>query len=109
MDGMYDDNFYFNNPVDYLSNLADPWYYDQLASCDIHIATGNGPWEDSSSSYRLSRILQQQGHPSLARRLGPARRTRLAVLEAPDAGVRQPAVLVRGCAPIPLCSSSGER
>ena len=24
MDGMYDDNFYFNNPVDYLSNLSDP-------------------------------------------------------------------------------------
>ena len=25
MSGMYDDNTYFNNPVDYLSNLSDPW------------------------------------------------------------------------------------
>jgi len=24
MNGLYDDNFYFNNPVDYLSNLSDP-------------------------------------------------------------------------------------
>ena len=24
MDGMYDDNFYFNNPVDYMANQNDP-------------------------------------------------------------------------------------
>jgi esterase/lipase superfamily enzyme len=61
MDGMYDDNFYFNNPVDYLANLADPWYYEQFATCDIHIATGHGPWEDSGPSYRLSEILRSKG------------------------------------------------
>ena len=61
MDGMYDDNFYFNNPVDYLSNLSDPWFYEQLATCDIHIATGTGPWEDSGQSYRLSGILSSKG------------------------------------------------
>jgi esterase/lipase superfamily enzyme len=57
MDGAYDDNFYFNNPVDYLSNLSDPWTLGHLGSCDVHIATGSGPWENSSESYRLSRIL----------------------------------------------------
>ena len=61
MDGMYDDNFYFNNPVDYLANLADPWYYEQLASCDIHLATGHGPWENSGPSRRLSAILWNKG------------------------------------------------
>jgi esterase/lipase superfamily enzyme len=61
MDGMYDDNFYFNNPIDYLANLSDPWYVEQLSSCDIHIATGHGPFEDSSSSYRLSGILAGKG------------------------------------------------
>jgi esterase/lipase superfamily enzyme len=61
MDGMYDDNFYFNNPVDYLSNLADPWYYEQLASCDIHLVTGHGPWENSGPSRRLSAILWSKG------------------------------------------------
>jgi esterase/lipase superfamily enzyme len=57
MDGMYDDNFYFNNPVDYLANLNDRWHLEQLASCDIHISTGSGPWENSGPSYALSRVL----------------------------------------------------
>ena len=61
MDGTYDDNFYFNNPVDYLAKLSDPDTLAQLASCDIHIATGTGPYEDSSSSYRLSEILTSRG------------------------------------------------
>jgi esterase/lipase superfamily enzyme len=61
MDGMYDDNFYFNNPVDYLANLSDPWLLGQLASCDIHIITGTGPWEKSGASYRLSEILWSKG------------------------------------------------
>jgi esterase/lipase superfamily enzyme len=61
MSGMYDDNFYFNNPVDYLSNLADPWFYAQFSTCDIHIATGTGAWEDSGPSYHLSHILKSKG------------------------------------------------
>ena len=48
MDGMYDDNFYFNNPVDYLANLSDGWYFEQYNSCDIHLITGTGPWENSA-------------------------------------------------------------
>ena len=61
MDGMYDDNFYFNNPVDYLESLSDPWYLEQLSTCDIHIATGTGAWEDSGHSYRLSAVLSGRG------------------------------------------------
>ena len=57
MDGQFDNNFYFNNPVDYLANLSDGRVYDQLASCDIHISTGCGPWEHSGPSYRLSQVL----------------------------------------------------
>ena len=100
MDGMYDDNFYFNNPVDYLPNLSDPWTYVNLATCDIHIATGSGPYENSGPSYHFASLLQQQGHPALARRLGPERRPRLAVLAPPDVGVLRTAVLtsaVQGC------------
>ena len=33
LDGYYDDYCYFNNPVDYLPNLSDPWFLDQLRSC----------------------------------------------------------------------------
>ena len=61
MDGAYDDNFYFNNPVDYLANASDPWLLGHLATCDIHIATGSGPWEQSGESYRLSHILRSRG------------------------------------------------
>jgi esterase/lipase superfamily enzyme len=61
MDGMYDDNFYFNNPVDYLANLSDSWYYEQLASCDIHLITGTGQWEHSGPTYRLSEVLSSKG------------------------------------------------
>jgi esterase/lipase superfamily enzyme len=64
MNGAYDDNFYFNNPVDYLANIADSWMLNQLASCDIHIATGSGPFEHSGEAYRLSEILASRriGH-----------------------------------------------
>ena len=63
MDGGYDENFYFHNPVDYLSNLSDPWYFDQYGTCDIHLATGTGPWEDSSATYALSGVLSRKGIP----------------------------------------------
>ena len=87
MNGAYDDNFYFNNPVDYIANLSDPWMLGQLASCDIHLATGTGPFEHSGEAYRLSEILAQPRHRASPGRLGPARRARLAVLEASDAGI----------------------
>jgi esterase/lipase superfamily enzyme len=61
MDGVYDENFYFNNPVDYLANLSDAWALGHLASCDIHIATGTGPWERRDEAYRLSGILASRG------------------------------------------------
>jgi esterase/lipase superfamily enzyme len=61
MDGMYDDNFYFNNPVDYLANLSDGWAYHHLASCDIHLVTGTGEWERPAPTYRLSDILRGKG------------------------------------------------
>jgi esterase/lipase superfamily enzyme len=60
MDGQYDDNFYFNNPIDYLANQSDPWFYDNVANCDIHISTGCGPWEKSGPSYYLSEILNRK-------------------------------------------------
>lgn len=61
MDGGYDENFYFHNPVDYLSNLSDPWYFEQYASCEIHLVTGTGPWEQPAMTYQLSGILSRKG------------------------------------------------
>jgi len=28
-----------------------------LHGCDIHLATGHGPWEDSGPTYRFSQVL----------------------------------------------------
>jgi len=61
MGGMYDDNFYFQNPVDYLANLEDRWFLDQLSTCEIRLVTGSGPYEKSHYSYDLSRVLDSKG------------------------------------------------
>jgi esterase/lipase superfamily enzyme len=61
MDGMFDDNFYFNNPVDYMANMDDGWTREQLDSCDIHLATGHGPWEDKGPTYRMAEVLGRKG------------------------------------------------
>ena len=61
MGGLYDDNFYFHNPVDYLANMHDPWAFEQLASCEIRLVTGSGPWEKSHLTYALSEVLSRKG------------------------------------------------
>jgi esterase/lipase superfamily enzyme len=61
MDGMYDDNFYFNNPMDYMGNLSDQHLITLLSSCDIHLATGTGPWENSGPTYQFSQVLSAHG------------------------------------------------
>lgn len=71
MDGDYDDNFYFNNPVDYVANLSDPWYYHHLRRSDIRLATGHGPYEDSGPTYRFSEILRRKEIPHSLDDWGP--------------------------------------
>jgi esterase/lipase superfamily enzyme len=61
MDGLYDDNFYFHNPIDYVASLTDGWYLDQLASCEIRLVTGSGPYEESRHTYAFSGVLARRG------------------------------------------------
>jgi esterase/lipase superfamily enzyme len=61
MGGMYDDNFYFQNPVDYMGGLTDPWFLDQLSTCEIRLVTGSGPHEKSAYSYAMSGVLAHNG------------------------------------------------
>jgi esterase/lipase superfamily enzyme len=62
-DDYYDDNVYFNNPVDYLPNLGG-WDLEQLRhKRHIHIVTGQGAYENPDASRRLSGILHQKGIP----------------------------------------------
>jgi esterase/lipase superfamily enzyme len=61
MDGMYDDNFYFHNPIDYMAGMVDGWFLQQLDSCEIRLVTGSGPWEDSRPTYAFSSVLARKG------------------------------------------------
>ena len=64
LNGYYDDNLYFNNPVDYLSSLNDDYYLPILRHADaIYIITGQGAYEDPGRSRQLSDILNSKGIP----------------------------------------------
>ena len=60
VDGYYDDNFYFNNPVDYTANLHNFEQLVALRSQDIILATGQDD-ANRASSERLSANLWQHG------------------------------------------------
>ena len=87
MDGLYDDNFYFNNPVDYVSQMDDP--HVQGDARRVRDPPRDGPWAVGGQRADVpdGRRPGGQGASAPPRRLGRARRTRLAVLEAPDARV----------------------
>jgi esterase/lipase superfamily enzyme len=62
--GYQDDNVYFNNPVDYLSNLTDDHYLPMLRRAEaIVIVTGQGAYEAPERSRHLSEILNKKGIP----------------------------------------------
>lgn len=59
--GYYDDNCYFNSPVDYLPQWNDENILNTLRRKSIIIASGQGPYEDPDASRRLSQILRSKG------------------------------------------------
>lgn len=62
--GYYDDNCYFNSPVDYLANLTDEHLLSQLrAKQHIYILTGQGAWEKPELSEHLAQVLSAKGIP----------------------------------------------
>ncbi|MEM1269575.1 MAG: alpha/beta hydrolase-fold protein [Bacteroidota bacterium] len=61
--GYYDDNVYFNSPVDYLERLTDGHVLNQLRHKRIHIVTGQGPYENPGASHRISNIMHGKGIP----------------------------------------------
>ena len=84
MDGDYDDNFYYNNPVDYLANLERPLVPPPPRPGrhpPRHRATG--PTRTRARPTSSSEVLVAQGHPPHRGQLGSRRGPRLAVLEEP--------------------------
>ena len=62
--GYYDDNCYFNSPVDYLPNLNDEYLLGKLRSKGhIHILSGQGDYEAPEHSVRLAQVLSSKGIP----------------------------------------------
>lgn len=58
--GYHDDNVYFNNPVEYMPNLGEGWYMDNIRRMGIVLATGD---QDicKEDNYRMSGILHSKG------------------------------------------------
>lgn len=60
-DGYYDDNIYYNNPVDYMPRMEEHNILEQIRRCHINIVTGQGKWEAPEQSRRMSTILWEKG------------------------------------------------
>lgn len=60
-DGYYDDNCYFNSPIDYLPRWNDENILNMLRHKSIIIASGQGSYENPDASRKLSDILNAKG------------------------------------------------
>ena len=59
--GYYDDNCYFNSPIDYLPHWTDDNIMKLLKQKSIIIASWQGKHEDPEASLRLSEVLNSKG------------------------------------------------
>ncbi len=63
-DGFYDDDVYFNSPIDYLPNLGDEGALRALrAKRHIYFVSGQGSYEKPSASVDIGRVLASKGIP----------------------------------------------
>jgi esterase/lipase superfamily enzyme len=63
--GYYDEDVYFNSPVDYIPNMTEGEHLDQLRSKrHIHFVTGSGPYEAPQESWRIADVLGAKGIPN---------------------------------------------
>jgi esterase/lipase superfamily enzyme len=62
MDGYYDNEFYFNNPADYLPNMSDSWFLERYRKMRIILAAGD---HDIclGENFRIAEILGKRGIP----------------------------------------------
>ncbi|HTU47796.1 MAG TPA: alpha/beta hydrolase-fold protein [Bryobacteraceae bacterium] len=62
MDGYYDSDFYFNNPVDYIPNMNDPWFLERYQKLKLILAAGD---HDIclGENFRMAHILGTKGIP----------------------------------------------
>ncbi len=62
--GYFDENCYFNSPMDYMSNMNDPYWLNLLRSKrHLYLVSGRGSYEDPSASVALGQVLSAKGIP----------------------------------------------
>jgi esterase/lipase superfamily enzyme len=60
--GYHDEQVYYNSPMDYLPNLNDNWYLENIRkSKHIYILSGSGDYEDPQAAENLARVLYNKG------------------------------------------------
>ncbi len=61
-DGYNDEQVYINSPMNYMPNLTDEWYLNNIRkSHHIHILSGSGAYEDPGASGRFAKVLYDKG------------------------------------------------
>jgi esterase/lipase superfamily enzyme len=62
MDGYYDNDFYLNNPVDYVPNITDPWFLGRYR--EMRIVLGAGDHDIClGENFRMASVLGARGIP----------------------------------------------
>jgi esterase/lipase superfamily enzyme len=61
--GYYDEDVYFNSPIDYVPNMNDEHLLGQLRQKNIVIASGQGAYESPQSARNFSNVLNAKGIP----------------------------------------------
>jgi len=62
MDGFYSNDFYFNNPFDYLPNMSDPWFLERYAKMRLILAVGDRD-VCLAENVRMNEILSKRDIP----------------------------------------------
>jgi len=63
--GYYDEDVYFNSPIDYMKNLGEGQHLNMLrAKKHIHFVTGSGPYESPQSSWDIANVIGPKGIPN---------------------------------------------
>lgn len=62
----FDDDVYFNSPIEFLPGLQDEWFLHRLRHSRMAIGVGQGAWEDEClrDTRRLQEILAAKGIPA---------------------------------------------
>ncbi|MBS1913924.1 MAG: esterase family protein [Bacteroidetes bacterium] len=70
--GYYDEDVYFNSPMDYLPNLHDETVLGLLKSkSDIHFLSGEGSYEAPGATWAIANVLGAKGIPNNVEIWGP--------------------------------------